>query len=308
MTFRRGHLRYFVTVAEEGQLTRAAAKLHMAQPALSQAIAQLESELGIQLLQRLPRGVELTPAGGAFLPKARVALAAEMDAAAISRSLARAQEGAMVVGFVGPPPTLTAQDLFMAFANARPKIDVSFQDVPFPCGSTVSWLEEVDVAFCHPPVVEPGVGVQSVRVEPRAVVARKNHPLARKSKLAVAEVLDETFVSYHPDVQPIWAGFHSLDDHRHGPPSVMTVDRTLTSLQMLGVMASCQAITTIPFCDAKLALQVLPDAVAIPLLDADPAVLSLVWRSDHHNPLVEDLVALAREFGERDGHGGPAGA
>jgi DNA-binding transcriptional LysR family regulator len=300
MTFRRGHLRYFVTVAEEGQLTRAAAKLHLAQPALSQAIAQLESELGIQLLQRLPRGVALTPAGEVFLPKARAALAAEMDAAAISSSLARAAKGTMEVGFVGPPPTLTAPDLFHAFAKANPEVEVSFRDVPFPCGSTVSWLTEVDVAFCHPPKVEPGVGVQAVRVEPRAVIARKSHPLAGKTRLAVAEALDETFVSYHPHVQTLWAGFHSLDDHRDGPPRAMTADRTMTSLQMLGTMAWGQAITTIPFCDAKVALQVLPDAAAIPLSDADPAVLSLVWRTDHHNPLVEELVALARDLGEHD--------
>ena len=63
MTFRRGHLDYFVAVAEEGQITRAAVRLHVAQPALSQAMAQLESELGVMLLTRHSRGVTLTPGG-----------------------------------------------------------------------------------------------------------------------------------------------------------------------------------------------------------------------------------------------------
>ena len=76
MPLRLEQLRYFVTVAEEGQMTRAARKLHLAQPALSQAIAQLESELGIDLLVRHARGVTLTPAGETFVPKARLALAA----------------------------------------------------------------------------------------------------------------------------------------------------------------------------------------------------------------------------------------
>src|ERR1700688_123261 len=106
MTFRRGQLRYFVAVADEGQMTRAARKLHIAQPALSQAIAQLESDLARGRLERHARGVTLTPAGEAFLPKARAALAAETDAAATAQSLARSVRGAITVGYIGPPPVI----------------------------------------------------------------------------------------------------------------------------------------------------------------------------------------------------------
>jgi DNA-binding transcriptional LysR family regulator len=291
--FKRGQLRYFITVAEEGQVTRAAAKLHMAQPALSQAIAQLESELGIQLLERHPRGVTLTPDGEVFLPRARRALGAAEDAAMLAQSLARTAKGVIEVGFIGPPPTLTAPELFAALAESQPGAEISFRDLPFPRGSTRSWLADVDVAFCHPPSVGPGIGVRAFRREPRAVVAHKSHPLARRKEVTVAKVVDETFVSYHPEVQPTWAGFHSLDDHRSGPPRAMTTDHALTSLQMLGIMTSRRAITTVPLCDAKLAQQVVPDVVAMPLRDAHPAVLSLVWREDNNNPLVHALVGLA---------------
>src|SRR6202035_2948495 len=98
MPFKRGQLLYFVTVAEEGQITRAAARLHVAQPALSQAIAQLEEELGIELLERHPRGVTLTAAGEAFLPKARAAVAADADAALAAEWLARSSEGTIEFG------------------------------------------------------------------------------------------------------------------------------------------------------------------------------------------------------------------
>src|SRR5438309_10983788 len=104
MSFKRGQLLYFVTVADEGQITRAAAKLHIAQPALSHAIMQLESELGLPLLERHARGVTLTPAGETFLPKARLALAAAMDAAQTAQSLAHAAKAAIEVGFIGSPP------------------------------------------------------------------------------------------------------------------------------------------------------------------------------------------------------------
>jgi DNA-binding transcriptional LysR family regulator len=91
--FSQVQLRYFVTVAEEGQITRAARRLHIAQPALSQALAQLEAELDIVLFERHPRGVTLTPAGEAFLVKARAALAAEAETVqvALSRSASSAR-------------------------------------------------------------------------------------------------------------------------------------------------------------------------------------------------------------------------
>ncbi len=296
MSFKRGQLRYFVTVAEEGQTTRAATKLHIAQPALSQAISHLECELGLVLLERHAHGVTLTAAGEAFLRKACLAVDREQDAALTARALARAANGIIEMGFVGPPPIVSTPELFAAFADTHPESEVSFRDLPFPRGATLSWLEEVDVAFCHPPTVDSGVRVQAVRVEPRAVVAHTSHPLARQTELTVAEVLDETFVSYHPEVQRTWAGFHSLDDHRGTPPRHMTVDHAASSLQMLGIMATRRAITTVPFSDAKLVQQVLPDVVAIPLRDAHPAVVSLVWRADNHTPLLQALVAAAGSF------------
>jgi DNA-binding transcriptional LysR family regulator len=303
MTFRRGQLRYFVTVADEGQMTRAAGKLHIAQPALSQAIAQLESELGLGLLERHARGVALTPAGEAFLPKARAALAAETDAAATAQSLARAARSAITVGYIGPPPAINAPELFTAFAEAHPNAEISVRELPFPRGSTASWLGDVDVAFCHEPSPDPDVRIQAVRTEPRAIVAPRDHPLAQRSELTVAEVLDETFIAYDPAVQPIWAGFHSLDDHRGEPPPRMTTDRALTPSQMLTIIASRTAITAVPASDAAIILKVLRGVVAIPVRDADPAVLSLTWRKSNHNSLVTALAVLASGRGDGSANG-----
>jgi len=294
--FSQGQLRYFVTVAEEGQITRAARKLHLAQPALSQAIAQLESELDVELLIRHPRGVTLTDAGQAFLIKARAVLAAEAETARVALSLRRAASAAITIGFIGPPPALSTPELFTTFAERNPHAQISFMDLAFPAGDTSAWMAEVDVAFCHPPVAGEGVNVQAVRVEPRAVVLRRDHPLAARGALDVADVLEETFISYHPQVQEQWAGFHSLDDHRAAPPQRMTDDHARSSLQMLGIMAAGRAVTTLPAGDARLALQVLADAVAIPLADAAPASVSLIWRADASNALVDQIVACARDL------------
>lgn len=302
--FSQGQLQYFVTVAEEGQITRAARKLHLAQPALSQAIAQLEAELDIELLARHPRGVTLTSAGEAFLVKARAVLAAEADTAQVALSLRRAADARLAIGFIGPPPTISTPAVFTAFLARNPSAEIVYEDLSFPSGETATWIADVDIAICHAPRREPGVSVQPLRVEPRAVVLHREHPLAQGAELSVADVLEETFISYHPQVQPEWAAFHSLDDHRGEPPRQLTNDHARTSLQMLGIMSSGLAVTALPYADAKLALQVLPDLTAIPLRDAAPAVVSLVWRSDSANALVAELADVASDVDEP---GEPAG-
>ena len=294
-------MRYLVTIAEEGQVTAAARRLNVAQPALSQAITQLEAELGVELLERHHRGVKLTPAGAAFLLKARVALAAEADAVQTAEALARASRGEITIGFVGPPPAIITPEPFAALSESHPQAQVSFRDLPFPNGATQTWLAGVDVAFCHPPESEPGLSVQPLRTEPRAVVAQRSHRLAGREELAVEDVLDETFVNYHRDVQPRWAGFHSLDDHRGAIPAQTTNDHALTSLEMLGIISTSRGITTVPYADAKLAQQVLPHIAAIPLPDASPAVVSLIWRGDNQNPLIATLVSAVLSLGDLDG-------
>jgi DNA-binding transcriptional LysR family regulator len=308
MEFKRGQLRNFVTVAEDGQMTRAARKLHLAQPALSHSISQLESELGIMLLERHARGVRLTDAGHAFLPKARAVIAAADEAMQTAQSLARAGSGRVDIGYVGPPPLINAPELFGAFAEEYPDAAISFREIPFPYSPTHAWLEAVDVAFAHSPAGERGVCIQPIRTEPRAIVAPDTHPLADRAKLSVTDVLDEVFLGYHRDVQPAWAAFHSLDDHR-GAPARLTTDRARTPPEMLAMIASRRALAAVPLSDARVIERVLRSVVAIPLADADPAVLSIASREGDHNPCVQALAGLAGQLASRNGATtGPAAA
>jgi DNA-binding transcriptional LysR family regulator len=286
-------LLYFVRVAEEGQMTRAAKSLHLAQPALSQAIAHLESQLGVELLERHPRGVDLTPAGKAFFAKARVALSAAADAELTAQSLTRAAKSMIELGFLGSPPMLDAPELFAAFAYLHPELEVSFRELPFPCGPTATWLEEVDVALCFSPTADPEVRIQPLRVEPRVLVVAKTHRLARRKQLTVEEVLDETFPGTHPAVDPVWAGFWQLDDHRGSPAPHLTSDRAINPHELAAIIASGRAITATPASNAENIVRALTSVVAIPLRGADPVTLSLVWSKDSPNPLVDAIVVAA---------------
>jgi DNA-binding transcriptional LysR family regulator len=296
MPFRRGHLDYFVTVAEEGQITRAAAKLQIAQPTPSQAIAQLEAEVGLRLLQRDSRGVTLTIDGRRFFEKARRAVAADADAVHMAESLARAEQGTIAFGFVGAPPGLDSPGILEAFAEAHPDIDIRYQELPFPFTPTAHWLSEVDVAVCHVPAADHGVWAQALRLEPRIVLAPKRHSLADRTEVTVAEVLDESFIGFHPSVEPTWAGFWSLDDYRGGPPGRITADRAANAQEVLAALAVRDAITTVPAAVAALIPSVLTGMVAIPLRDAEPSVIELVGHADRRGPPVGALIAFAEDL------------
>jgi DNA-binding transcriptional LysR family regulator len=273
MTFRRGHLDYFVAVAEEGQITRAAARLHVAQPALSQAMAQLEGELGVTLLQRHSRGVTLTPAGEAFLPKARAAVAANSEAALTAEWLSRAAQGNIDFGFVGHAPALDSPGLLEIFKSAHPDVNLRFRELPFPSGETKLWLSEVDLAVCHKPPSDPATWMYPLREEPRVVLLDQSHPLAGRDTLSVEDVVGQTFVGVDPSVDAAWSGFWSLDDYR-GSPATRTRDHAKNAQEMLAALAASDAITTAPESVAAMMLTDLSRIVAIPLADASPAVIT----------------------------------
>ena len=293
MPFKRGQLLYFVTIVDEGQLTRAAAKLEIAQPTLSRAISLLESELGVKLLERGSRGVTLTPAGKVFYEAAARAVRAASDATEVARSLARAEVGTIAFGFLGRPPAIDSPRNLEEFRQAHPRIDIQYQELRFPSTPTSAWLSEVDVAVCHRPPADRKVWARTLRLEPRAVLAPTRHRLAERSALTVEEVIDECFIGFHPSVDAGWAGFWSLDDHRGGPPSRRTSDRAANPQEVLAALAVRNALTIVPSSTAGLLASVLPGLAAIPLRGAEPAAPTLVGHEDRRNPLVSTLLEFA---------------
>jgi DNA-binding transcriptional LysR family regulator len=287
-------LRYFVAVAEEGQMTAAARKLHVAQPVLSQAIARLERQLGVELLRRNHRGVTLTPAGEVILTKARAEIEATDDLVLAARSLARAGRGVLRFGFVGTPPVDKAPELFARFHASHAGFEIAFHELGFPSRSTSEWLADVDIALCFSPTPHPDMEICALRPEPRVVLASQQHRLAGCEEATVADVLEETYLGCHPSVDPTWAGFWRLDDHRGKPAERVTADEPSSAWEMLALVPAGRGITTIARSSAILVPEVIPGLAVIPLSDADPAVLTLAYRKDTHNPLAKAFVALAQ--------------
>jgi DNA-binding transcriptional LysR family regulator len=220
-----------------------------------------------------------------------------------ARSLARAATGMIEFGFLGSPPMVEAPYLFAAFAAAHPETELSYRGLSYPRVSMASWLADVDIALCHSPTADKEVHSYPLWGEQRFVLAPTTHPLATRSELSVEDVLDETYLGCHPDVDPAWAGFWTLDDHRGSPAARLTAHRALSWPAAVAIIASSTAITTVPACQAAIIDKILTGVVTIPLRDADPAVISLVWRRDNHNPVVHSLVAVAKGLTDGDGAG-----
>jgi DNA-binding transcriptional LysR family regulator len=278
-------------------MTRAARRLQLAQPALSQAIARLESQVGVRLLDRNPRGVTVTPAGAAFLAKAQVALAAVEEMNATARSWARDEEGRLHAGFMSMTPPMMAGDLFPRFTAAHPSVSIEWRQLGYPTLTPRTWLGHSDVGLIWFAPTGPGVASQPIRTSPLVVAMDQRHPLASRSQLRVEDVLDETFPGIVDWCDPGWLGHWGLDAYR-GAPARRTGDGAVTPEEVASIVASGRAITTVP------EIVAVPFAHlgirAIPLIDAEPAVLTLVWPEGGATPLVADLAILARGVYEEE--------
>src|SRR5687767_14267246 len=150
------HLRYFIAVAEEKHVTRAAERLGMQQPPLSQQIRALERELDVQLFRRLPRGVELTDAGRALLTDARAILQQIEHAFATTKRTARGELGRLAVGFTSSAPFHPfVPRVIRAYREAVPQVALTLEE-----GGTSELIEDlrqerIDAAFIRSPIADP---------------------------------------------------------------------------------------------------------------------------------------------------------
>lgn len=188
-------LRYFIAVAEELHFTRAAERLHMAQPPLSQQIRQLEEELGVALLARTRRRVELTEPGRQFLADARRILAEVDQAVHRARRAARGEVGELTLGMVTSAALEdTLPRLLRAYRQRYPSVAITLRELS--TGEQLAALREgrIDLGFLRPPVHEPGIVLTTLVREPLVAVLPAAHPLARRRRIPLKALAAEPFI------------------------------------------------------------------------------------------------------------------
>jgi DNA-binding transcriptional LysR family regulator len=187
-------LRSFVAVAEELHFRRAADRLHLAQPSVSQQIRQLEAELGVRLFERNRRGAVLTPAGAALLGEAREILSRVDHAAAIARATGTGERGRLRMSLTRSLTGGVAGDIVAAYRARYPEVDLVLS-----LGTTMLHVEqlhsgEIDVGFVRPPVDDPGLEELRLGREPMVCVLPTGHRLTRRTTVRPIDLSGEPLV------------------------------------------------------------------------------------------------------------------
>ncbi len=286
------HLRAFVAVAEELNFTRAAARLHIAQQALSQQVRQLEDRVGTRLLDRTTRKVELTPAGAALLEQSRSLLAGADQAVAAALAAAGNGGGTLSVGFVAAVDHDHAGHALAAFSNARPDVEVRvhFGELTEPSGGLRAG--DADVAFVHGPFDTTGLELQPLWSEPLGMAMAADHPLAELEEVPMEKFVAQPTFDF-PTGDPTWHAYWMATAHRGGkPPKVVAQFRSLDALVSalragLGVHATARRLIDSLGPGSGIVYREVPGL--------EPLQHSIAWRTGDDRDAVRKLVDVTRE-------------
>jgi DNA-binding transcriptional LysR family regulator len=293
-------LRYFVAVAEELHFGRAAERMYIAQPALSEQIKRLEAELGVELLRRTTRKVELTAAGEEFLLRARRILLEADEALADASRAARGETGSIRVATGATAGIELVPSVLRAFREERPLVHVDLRQSDWTDYSGGLRGGAVDAAFVWLPFEHTGLRFEALREEPRVVALEAGHPLAAERDLRVAQFADEPWPWAETDAEALafWtcADFRGGAEARRGP----------TVRSMEGVLEGVRAglcVATVPRSQAQVSAW--PGIAFRPVADLPPATLAIGWREEEETPVVQALVEIARRVAAGDSSGTP---
>lgn len=274
----------FTVVAEHLHFGRAAADLHVAQPALSRQIRRLEAQLGVRLFARDTRGTHLTEAGTAFLPGAREALGVARAAAAAAREVERPAR--LVVGYVAG---LFVTAPVRALREAHPDADVRTLHLDWREPRPALLEHRVDVAVARLPFPTAGLEVHRLHDEPRVLLVARGHPVAGRESVRLADFADEP-IARLADPEPAFAAFWRVEPRPGGrpAPSGPVVD---TPEDRLEVVAAGEAVALAGAAVMNGALR--PDLAAVPVEDLGPVPVVLAHRAGDRRELVVAFARLA---------------
>jgi len=287
------HLRYFVGVAEEENVSRAALKLHVSQPALSRQIRDLEEELGFLLLERSAKSVRLTEAGRAFLTEARAVLQRAEDAVKAARAIATGGSGELHVGYA---PSLTARILppaLRAFQAELPNVRVKLHDL-----STEEMLAglregrlQIALVVRLTPAMLRGLRFEELARDSICLAVAPTHPLAGRRTVTLSEVAREPLITYsrkdypeaHEHLAAMFAAIKSKPRIAEEHDSVSSLIAAVES--GAGVAIAPQSLT----CTAGLRLKLIPLSPA-----PQPLIIGAAWSKNGLTVAAERFFKCAK--------------
>jgi LysR family hca operon transcriptional activator len=288
------HLRYFVAVAEEGSFTQAAEKrLHTAQPSLSRQIRDLETELGAHLIDRGPRGMELTPAGRVFLDHARVILRQVDVAAEAARRAARPAKTPFVVGFLTGYEMEWLPRIMAALSGVLQTTELTIHSAPSPELTQGLLNGKIDLAFLRPDPTAQGLEFRVVTTEALFVLLPADHRLAARKSIRLDEIAGGPFVNFPKSYAP--ALRRVVDDYVAGAGVPIETTHEAETLPMaISLVLSTGGICLLP---AYMRNLLPPSVVSRPLHGQPPTIaLAIGHNAANLSPILRQVLAQAGDF------------
>lgn len=288
-------LRQFVVLSETLNVSQAAQKLFLGQPALSVSLRKLEEEWGCQLFERTPRGVRLTPAGYAALEDARRTLSHAYQARDKARLVATGQKGTLRLGYIGSVVNTVMPRLLAWFSQRHPQIQLELQELTNTLVVQHVKSGDIDAGMVRLPIGDhPDLSISHLQDDWLEVIMPRNHPLASQERVAISELARYSFIQYTGEV--------------HGGLSPV-IDGLFQAEGYMPVIAhkAAQALTVVSLVDAGLGLSMVPNSLALrlpdsvvlrPLADepAPRANLGLITPAEFPGPACELFYGAAMEW------------
>jgi LysR family transcriptional regulator, hca operon transcriptional activator len=287
------HLRYFVAVADAGSLTVAAQQmLHTSQPSLSRQIRDLEDEVGAQLLKRNARGIELTPAGRAFLEHARVVLSQVEAAAQAARRVAHPAKPCFTMGFLTGHELTWMPEALRILRDELPNVDVMISSQYSPPLADGLSKGKIDAAFLRRERGVPDLAFRLLVKEPLVVILPGDHHLAALKAISPRDLVGETFVTVS-NTAPVLRVV--IDNYLKRSGLNITPAHEADHLSMaMSLIASTRGVGLLP----AYAQNFLPSSVTSRPLKGDPPTVDLVfgYRKSNQSPVLKLLLARLDEL------------
>ena len=291
------HLRYFVAVAEELHFGRAAQRLGMAQPPLSQQIRRLEQELGVQLLQRSKRRVQLTEPGRAFLDEARKVIAQVGIAVAVAQRASRGEVGRLAIGFLGAATFSLLPAILKVFRQRYPGVEIELHELK--SSELIQSLHQgrIHVGLVRMPVNDELLSVEPILQEKLVVALPDHHALAEKPRVDFRDLAGEAFLLPPRQIAP---GFYDqLADLSARAGFSLRIGAEASQLQtILNLVAAGMGITVVP----ESVMQMGGRGVVFKRLpEPEPTMeIAVAWRRDDPSQVLQSFLEVVRETAQKN--------
>ncbi|MFE9686855.1 LysR family transcriptional regulator [Streptomyces sp. NPDC006285] len=267
-------LRLFITLCEELHFGRAAARLFITQPALSQQIRELEKRLGMRVVERTSRTITLTEAGQALLPEARVAVSAIDRLRRVADAQLRRASRRLIVGTMGAEASMAHTRAVLGLLQDRhPGTTVQLVNLGFGDHMAALAQQEVDVFFLRPPVTDD-IELHYLAAEPRVACLSTQHPLATLPQLTLTQLSGIPVVDMPAQVPRLWWDFWAVDPRPDG--SRVHYGPVVTDMEsLLHTVAAGEAMCFLPAAAREYFQR--PGIRYLDVVDLAPSASALAW-------------------------------